>query len=1289
MLRTELIRPLPEILTEHAERFGGKTAFADAQRHVTYGELELRTRRIAGHLAGLSVHPGDRVAIYLGNRVETVESYLAVTRADAIGVPLNPHSSDAELAWFLSDSGARVIVTDPAHAGQVARVLGDADRPRIVVTGREPGPAGTVSFETLAGTEPATAARDGLDLDDVAWMLYTSGTTGRPKGVLSTQRNCLWSVAACYAPALELGPADRVLWPLPLFHSLSHIACVLAVTAVGATARIVDGYSADEVLAAMRQERPTFLAGVPALYHQLVRAARRHGVSAPDLRIGLVGGAVTSAALHRSFEETFGVPLLDAYGSTETCGSITVNWPGGARVEGSCGLPVPGLNVRLVDPESGQDVPAGAEGEVWVSGPNVMVGYHNRPEETAAALRGGWYRTGDLARRDEAGYFTVSGRMKDLIIRGGENVHPAEIEDVLRSVPGVADVAVAGKPHDVLGEVPVAFLVPGPDGFDTDALFAACRERLTYFKVPEELYEVTRIPRTRSGKVTRHVLLDEPARLRAAGSGSYESLLRTEWTPLPSVPAGEDVAPADVSVLTVPSEPGAPADAAELVADVTTRLWEWAADDERPESARLVVVTRDAVAVRPGERADPAQAAVAGLVGGLRARWGERLAHVDTDGTGDGTDLPLTAFVHGRLALRAGSLLVPSLERLPAGAAVPVRPLGAVVVVGADTPVGSAVARHLVTGHGARRLLLIAERGERDPAVAELVSSARESGATVAVAACPAGDRTALRAALAGERQPVSAVVHAPSGPFASAVASASALDELLDELPADGLPATYVLLSAASGTLGAAGDPEGAAFAAYCDALALRRRDRGLAALSLSVGPWAEDDTPGPLPTGVGTLSRRDLLAMTDAALMSGEPTAVTVRLDTMTLYGDSVPAVLRGIVDTAPSASANAGRAGELRAEIAGLPETDRLARLLAAVGAAAADVSGVLSGGVAPERAFKELGFTSVQAVRLRNRLVETTGLRLPATLAFDHPTPRAVAGFLLGELTGAPAPGDDVPAATAPVGDDDPIAIVGMAVRLPGGVSSPEELWDLVDQGLDGITPFPADRGWDVDGLYDPDPEQAGRTYVRDGGFLQDAAGFDAGFFGISPREALAMDPQQRLFLETSWEVFERAGIDVTALRGSRAGVFAGVMNQDYNLGLAQAAEDTEGYRSTGTAASVVSGRVAYTFGFEGPAVTVDTACSSSLVALHLAAQSLRSGESDLALAGGVAVMARPSSFVEFSRQRGLAPDGRPKPFAAAADGTGWSEGVAVVLVERLSDARRNGHTVLATVRGTAV
>ncbi|KUJ68493.1 DNA-binding protein [Streptomyces albus subsp. albus] len=903
-IRREMIRALPGVLRAHAARVGGKTAFRDARRSVTYQELEERSRRLAGHLVRLGVRRGDRVALLLGNRVEMAESFFAVLRAGAVGVPLDSGAADDELAYFLDDSGAVAVVTEEALLPSVSRLA--AVRPRlgsrVLVAGTggtpEAAAAGAHVLERLAGSDPGCEPRDDLGLDEAAWILYTSGTTGRSKGVVSTQRTALWSVAAAYVPLWGLGPQDRLLWPLPMFHAYAHSLCLLGVVSVGASAYLHErGASIDQVLA---EQRFTVLAGVPATY-RLLTSAVREGSRLPGVRLCVTAGAPCPPELRADVETLLGAPLLDGYGSTETCGKIAVDRLGDSGGAGPRGVPVPGVEVRLADPVRGGDVADGEEGEIWVRGPNLMLGYHDRPDDTAQVFEDGWYRTGDLGRRLPHGGLRVTGRVKELIIRGGENINPVEVEHVLLACPSVVDAAVVGRPHDVLGEVPVAFVVAGPRGVDIDRVRVLCRERLSGFKVPDEVYETDSVPRTPSGKT------------------------------------------------------------------------------DRPALARLL---------------------------------------------------------------------------------------------------------------------------------AERLGSAR--GVT----------------------------------------------------------------------------------------ASALRRRLSALA------------------PSG---------------------------RYD----------AVLRLVLAAAAHAS--------------GVPERD-----------------------LEPGRPFTFFGITSLGGVLLRDRLGMATGLELPATLVFDHPTPAAVAEFLRHALLGRSAPDGRPGHGRAGTPSAEPVAIVAMACRYPGGVTSPEDLWRLVANGGDATSDAPEDRGWDLPGLFDPDPDRLGTSVTRRGGFLRGAADFDAAFFGMSPREALATDPQQRLLLETTWEALERAGIDPTSLRGSDTGVFVGVMHDDYaGRLLHRGPHELEAHLALGSAGSVASGRVAYALDLRGPAVTVDTACSSSLVAMDSAAQALRSGACSLAVAGGVTVMATAAPFVAFSRLRGLAPDGRCKPFSAAADGTGWAEGAGVVLLERLSDARRNGHPVLAVLRGSAV
>nr|WP_229687501.1 type I polyketide synthase [Micromonospora parathelypteridis] len=405
-------------------------------------------------------------------------------------------------------------------------------------------------------------------------------------------------------------------------------------------------------------------------------------------------------------------------------------------------------------------------------------------------------------------------------------------------------------------------------------------------------------------------------------------------------------------------------------------------------------------------------------------------------------------------------------------------------------------------------------------------------------------------------------------------------------------------------------------------------------------------------------------------------------MRLDLPALRkSDDVPPILRSLVRKSRRTAQRSSSASGWSDQIGALAAEERLEAVLNLVRTAAAGVLGHDgSEAVGPTAAFKELGFDSLTAIELRNQLAAKTGLRLPATLVFDYPTATVAAEFILGLVVGATTP---VATGIVQPRAEDPIVVVGMACRYPGGAASPEQLWELVATGGDGIGAFPDDRGWDVADLLDT------TVYEMAGGFLYDAAGFDPGFFGISPREALAMDPQQRLLLESSWEAFESAGINPVSVRGSQTGVFAGVMYHNYGARVIDVPDGVEAFLGTGSSSSVVSGRVSYMFGFEGPAVTVDTACSSSLVTLHLAAQSLGRGECDLALAGGVTVMPTPDTFASFAQQQGLARNGRCKAFAGAADGTGWSEGVGMLVLERLSDAQRNGHRVLAVVRGSAV
>jgi pimaricinolide synthase PimS1 len=740
------------------------------------------------------------------------------------------------------------------------------------------------------------------------------------------------------------------------------------------------------------------------------------------------------------------------------------------------------------------------------------------------------------------------------------------------------------------------------------------------------------------------------------------------------------------------------------------RAW---ASREPLQRSRLVFLTEGAMAVAEEERPDLATAPVVGLVRSAQSEHPGRFAVIDSDGTeasSQALDRALAETGEPQVALREGRLLAPRLARIPAAAretsSEAIDPASTVLITGGLSGIGAQVARHLADEHGARHLLLASRSGGKAEAAGELRAELEELGAEVSIAACDVSDREQLRELLASisSEHPLGAVVHS-AAVLEDGVLESQDADRLervmrpkadaawhLHELTKGIELSQFLLFSSAAGILGGAGQTSYSAANAFLDALAHLRHVEGLSATALAWGLWGQesrltsDRLSRPAAESIGRQIRQRLavtpmspehgLQLFDAARSLALPLVVPAQLDAGVMRAKAregtLPALLREMVRV-PRRQRQEG--GSLAARLASVPEAQRKGLCLDLVRSHAAAVLGHSSAAeIEPNRAFQDLGFDSLGAVELRNRLSAASGLRLSATLVFDYPSAEALADFLLS-ASGAElrAPAVAVPLSSSP---QEPIAIVGMACRYPGGVRSPQELWRVASAGLDVISAFPTNRGWDLERLYDPDPDTPGTCYAREGGFLPDAAEFDPAFFGISPREAEMMDPQERLLLEACWQALEDAGVDPGLLRGTQAGVFAGVMYQDYGP-------------SPGMTSSSVTGRVAYTFGLEGPAMSIDTACSSSLVAIHLASQALRHGECGLALAGGVAVSSTPAMLSFFSRQRGLSPDGRCKSFAEAADGTGMSEGVGVLVLERISEAERKGHPVLATIRGSAV
>ncbi|WP_217213030.1 type I polyketide synthase [Streptomyces sp. AC550_RSS872] len=841
-----------------------------------------------------------------------------------------------------------------------------------------------------------------------------------------------------------------------------------------------------------------------------------------------------------------------------------------------------------------------------------------------------------------------------------------------------------------------------------------------------------------------------PADLDSA-SENGRHLYEVAWTAVPQVPAGTPGSAwavhgeaSDPAVATALRDlRAAGVQITDEGADTVVRVWPRTAPDAEPAvaaqelaalalaelqalidlppdkaPARTVWVTRGAVAAADGDSVPGfAQSVLWGLARGFRVEHPD-LGLILLDLDGDEPPL-LAAAAHAdepELSLRDGELLAPRLVRArpaPSGRPAPIPADGTVLITGGLGAVGRSIAR-LLAENGVPRLLLTSRQGTDDPRAADVVAELAALGADVVIAACDVADGAAVAELLAGigDESPLRGIVHC-AGVLADGVVAdltperlaqvlrpkvdgAAHLHRLTAYRPLD----LFLLVSSAAGVVGNAGQANYAAANAFLDQLAHHRRAQGLAGVSVSFGAWAGEglaalhaDLERMARLGHRALTPDQARELTELALRRDAAHLVAWALDLPRLRAAAPEGALwRSLLPARRPARAG-GRT--LADRLARLPEPERAARVLALVREEAAHALGLRSAeSVRPDQPLRDLGMDSVTAVDLRNRVSTRLGTKLPATLLFDHPTPTRLTEYLLTgvlatpggpsrELTSGSTSGS--PSAHTPPSDE-PVALVAMACRLPGGVSDPDGLWRLVAEGRDAVGPFPAGR-WDVEALYDPDPDALGKSYAREGGFLDDIDSFDAAFFGITPKEAAAMDPQQRLLLETAWESLERAGIVPADLAGSTTGVYVGMFGSEYLSGTRL--DQLDGYVGTGSALSVASGRLAYTLGLNGPALTVDTACSSSLVAVHLAAQALRAGECDLALAGGVTLMVTPQTFVEFSRLRGLSPTGRCRSFSDGADGAIWAEGAGMVVLKRLSDARRDGDRVLAVLRGTAV
>ena len=1246
---------LHRLYEQTAEAHAGHVALACADTTLTYEQLNAQANRLARMLVHEGVRRGDLIGVALDRSIDLVVALLAVMKTGAAYVPID--------------------TTFPAE--RIRQVIESAD-PKLIVTPAAP-PENLAAWTGLCLPIGEALARSGVDAgnldtqvraEDLAYVIYTSGSTGRPKGVEITHGAlCNFLLSMRREPGCN--QTDRMLALTTISFDIAVLELFLpllsgATTVVAQAHEVID---VDALLVLIERHAITMMQGTPSTWQLLLDAGWQ---GAPSLATILCGGE----ALPRPLADRLlrcGAAVWNMYGPTET----TV-WSSAWRVQQNgdvvIGGPIANTQLYVLD-EALSPVPLGFPGELCIGGAGVARCYHDDPEQTRSRFvdnpfHGGvLFRTGDLARFTEPGKLSVLGRNDGQVKLRGYRIELGDIESAITAHDDVSRAVVVGRDEQL-----VAYCVrdpaPAPDAVHDDEVrnaalveWASAWDRAYEADADEATFNLAGWHNSYDGEAfsgaemrdwqmssVRRILSYAPRNVFEVGSGSGLMLF--------------SIAPTCATYHAV--------DASQRAVDLTRKhleslphvTCERRAAHELPEVAEGVF---DTVVINSVAQYFPSIDYLTSVL-----EWATSTVGTGRVFLGDLRNLSLLKVFHADVIHFRSNGEIPA-EELARRAEHAMRSDQELVVspdffanLPSLLPRITRVDITLRDGHYVNEMT----RYRYD--VTLHVGEATSAGRAVVEREWRAGDLQTLGERLAAADASVLRLNGIPNGRLSevhSRVATA------LDDVPA---PSSWVNPQ----DLKLAADAAGRELALVPS----RSGDEW----SFDAVFWHPGDTPD-LSLHPAEAMERSALARYANVPTAGRPARAELGQVLRPWLAERLPAYMVPAffveLDEFPLTPNGKIDSKALPSPIERIEATTRPATELER------DILAVWSEVLGHDRIgvntnFFEIGGNSLRVVRLQTELERLLGRPVSTAKLFEHFTIKSLAAHLAGERKAAPEP---VPARHRGADDED-IAVIGMACRLPGGVTTPEEYWELLRRGGDGIIEVPRER-WDADALYDADPEARGKSYCRYGGFVTPIDLFDAAFYGISPREARALDPMQRMALDTCWEAFERAGYTMERLRGSQTGAFIGVGKSsayhEYGVTVSGGLADLDGYVGPGSAGGTMSGRVSYVFGLEGPTMTIDTACSSSLVTTHLACNALRAGECDLAVSAGVSLILSPELHVEFSRLRGMSPDGRCRSFSSDNDGTGWSEGAAAVVLKRLSDAQRDGDPILAVLRGTAV